>query len=251
MKCTGINITARSAWGAPSMNVSIPYLIHPVRYIVYTHTYGEACNDFRMCRMVVSAIRDFHMDTSSWTAQTVANFVPEIFYNFLIGMDGSIFEGRGWDRRAQFHRDYDQNALVIAFIENISLYGEGYKKLTYAAALAANGLLNCAISSGYLDPANYNVIINMHQMTESYILNPQTMQRFSDGVVAGIVFGVVLIIMLFLVLLSLLWQYLQTERMKTLCDYEESRHRRKSKFSRVTLKMISLLSVVSRESVSG
>ncbi|XP_055346116.1 peptidoglycan recognition protein 1-like [Paramacrobiotus metropolitanus] len=176
MDCPGINITTRSDWGAPALNASIPYLLHPVRSMVYTDTKGEACTEFDMCRAVVTAIRDFHTDTTTWTAQTSANFVPEIFYNFLIGMDGSVFEGRGWDRRADYHRDYNDQSIVTAFIENIPTTGDGYRALTYAAAKAANNLLKCAQRKGYLNPGNDSVIVNIHQQAKSYILYPETMQ---------------------------------------------------------------------------
>ncbi|XP_055346220.1 uncharacterized protein LOC129593785 [Paramacrobiotus metropolitanus] len=221
MECPGINITARSAWGAPDLSVSIPYLIHPVAYMVYTHTKGEACTDFDMCRTVVAAIREFHTDPNSWTAQMAANFTPEIFYNFLIGMDGSVFEGRGWNRRAEYHKDYNEQGIVTAFIENIPISNDGYKALTYAAAKTANALLVCARSNGYLNPMKDSVIVNIHQQAKDYILHPETLKprndtdapfvaekpNFSEGVVAGIVFGIILLVVLALALLALLWQH--------------------------------------------
>ncbi|XP_055346202.1 peptidoglycan recognition protein 1-like isoform X3 [Paramacrobiotus metropolitanus] len=226
MNCPGVNITTRSDWGAPALNTTISFLLHPVRYMVYTDTKGDACAGFDMCREVVAAIREFHADTTSWTSQTAANFVPEIFYNFLIGMDGSVFEGRGWDRQADYHRDYNQQGIVTAFIEKIPTAGDGYRALTYAAAKAANNLLQCAQWMGYLNPGNDSVIVNIHPLAKNYILYPEAMQSlndtptlpstldkpsFSEGVAAGIAFSIILLVVLLLVLLSLLWPYIKND----------------------------------------
>ncbi|XP_055346052.1 peptidoglycan recognition protein 4-like [Paramacrobiotus metropolitanus] len=243
MDCPGVNITTGSMWGTPELNASISYLLPPVPYMVFTHTQGEACTGWETCRDVVLAIREFHTDVTSWTAQTAANFVPEIFYNFLIGMDGSVFEGRGWDRRAQYHRDYDEHALVTAFIENIPVSGDGYRRLTYAAALAANSLLNCARSNGYFD-LDYKLIVNIHHQTKDYILYPETMQSpndttvistafeepsFSEGVAAGIAFGIILLTVLAVVLLALLCQHCEGE---WIIRTDEGRHGAQSHLTR-------------------
>lgn len=44
----------------------------------------------------------------------------DIGYNFLIGGDGSIFHGRGWDNQGSFARNYNNKAIGIAFIGNFN-----------------------------------------------------------------------------------------------------------------------------------
>ncbi|XP_055346201.1 uncharacterized protein LOC129593767 isoform X2 [Paramacrobiotus metropolitanus] len=242
MNCPGVNITTRSDWGAPALNTTISFLLHPVRYMVYTDTKGDACAGFDMCREVVAAIREFHADTTSWTSQTAANFVPEIFYN--------VFEGRGWDRQADYHRDYNQQGIVTAFIEKIPTAGDGYRALTYAAAKAANNLLQCAQWMGYLNPGNDSVIVNIHPLAKNYILYPEAMQSlndtptlpstldkpsFSEGVAAGIAFSIILLVVLLLVLLSLLWPYIKNDWKKADNECIGSTRQQKRKLSDIML----------------
>jgi hypothetical protein len=40
----------------------------------------------------------------------------DIAYNFLVGGDGKIYEGRGWDAEGAFARGFNKKSLGIAFI---------------------------------------------------------------------------------------------------------------------------------------
>lgn len=42
----------------------------------------------------------------------------DISYNFLVGANGSIFVGRGWDYKGAHSRIYNQRSICIAFIGN-------------------------------------------------------------------------------------------------------------------------------------
>ncbi|MES1923634.1 hypothetical protein MHBO_005248, partial [Bonamia ostreae] len=53
-------------------------------------------------------------------------------YSFLIGNDGNIYEGRGWNRVGAHTLDFNKVSLAASFIGNFT------KQLPSAAALNAN-----------------------------------------------------------------------------------------------------------------
>ncbi|XP_054260786.1 peptidoglycan-recognition protein 2-like [Macrosteles quadrilineatus] len=44
--------------------------------------------------------------------------MPDINYNFLIGGDGNVYEGRGFAKKVSPTSDYVPNSLVVGFIGN-------------------------------------------------------------------------------------------------------------------------------------
>lgn len=51
------------------------------------------------------------MDTHKW---------PQLGYNFLVGGDGRVYEGRGWDYIGAHTPEYNNNSIGIAFIGNFN-----------------------------------------------------------------------------------------------------------------------------------
>lgn len=49
----------------------------------------------------------FHVDTHNWN---------DIGYNFLIGCDGTIYEGRGWGVEGAHTFGYNNKSIGVAFI---------------------------------------------------------------------------------------------------------------------------------------
>ncbi|GFO44102.1 hypothetical protein PoB_007060700 [Plakobranchus ocellatus] len=84
------NIVSRSEWNARAPK-SVSYLSHqPLQYAFIHHSaYPEECLTKDSCAAAVRSFQDFHMDTRGW---------DDIGYSFLIGGEGTVFEGRGWDR---------------------------------------------------------------------------------------------------------------------------------------------------------
>lgn len=44
----------------------------------------------------------------------------DIAYNFLIGSDGAVYVGRGWDKQGAHSKGYNQKSVCIAFIGTFS-----------------------------------------------------------------------------------------------------------------------------------
>ncbi len=79
-------IISRAEWGARSPSGTISNLPNPVTYAVIHHSEGSSCTTKASCINIVKNIQTYHMDTQKWF---------DIGYNFLIGEDGNVYEGRG------------------------------------------------------------------------------------------------------------------------------------------------------------
>ncbi|XP_069701744.1 peptidoglycan-recognition protein 1-like isoform X1 [Periplaneta americana] len=109
-KLDKMRLIRRWDWSAQNQSgVMIP-LKHPVRYVVILHSAdGEQCSTTEECSERVRGIQKFHMKTRGWS---------DIAYSFLVGGDGNVYEGRGWDARGAFAHKYNGVAIGIAYIGN-------------------------------------------------------------------------------------------------------------------------------------
>lgn len=83
----------------------------PIRRIIIAHTTGDPCNSFQTCLVRMKEI------------QRLNSHLNDIPYNFLIGGDGSIFEGRGINFEGEHTANKDGSSfndigICIAFIGN-------------------------------------------------------------------------------------------------------------------------------------
>lgn len=95
----------------------------------------------------------------------------DIAYNFLVGGDGNVYEGRGWDDMGAHTRGYNTKSICIAFIgtfnnveppqrqlyaaKNITKLGVEMKKLSQDYQLYGHRQLAPFLSPG---AALYNII---------------------------------------------------------------------------------------------
>uniref|UniRef100_A0A8C3FAR0 Peptidoglycan-recognition protein n=1 Tax=Chrysemys picta bellii TaxID=8478 RepID=A0A8C3FAR0_CHRPI len=105
-------------------------------YVIIHHTAGNRCTSQASCSRQVRGIQNYHMDTQRW---------PDIGYNFLIGEDGRVYEGRGWSTVGAHAYNWSAKSLGFSFLGNFS------SRAPNAAALnAAKSLIQCAVSKGFL-----------------------------------------------------------------------------------------------------
>ncbi|XP_041476721.1 peptidoglycan-recognition protein SC1a-like [Lytechinus variegatus] len=100
------NIISRSEWGARSPK-STTALNAPLEYAVVHHTDGSRCYDETSCKAIVRGIQNYHMDSNKW---------DDIGYNFLIGDDLNVYEGRGWNNKGAHSVDYNAYSIGICMI---------------------------------------------------------------------------------------------------------------------------------------
>ncbi|CAF0781948.1 unnamed protein product [Rotaria sordida] len=132
----------RSVWnGSEPRNYTI--LSTPVPYIGIYHTTGSQCTTLDSCMSITQDWQRFHMDTRNWS---------DIGYNFLVGGDGYIFEGRGWNYTGAHCRGYNPQSIGIGVIGD-------YTSIQPSKSLvnAVISLITCGISFGFIQ-ANYTFL---------------------------------------------------------------------------------------------
>ncbi|XP_044731468.1 peptidoglycan recognition protein-like [Chrysoperla carnea] len=108
----------------------------PVDYAIIGHTVTRNCFCFATCASLIKNIQDDHLYQRKWN---------DIAYNFLIGGNGEIYEGIGFDRVGTHTRDYNSKSIGIAFIGNFNDVPPEAKQLE-----ALDKLLKCAVFIGAL-----------------------------------------------------------------------------------------------------
>ncbi|KAJ8668491.1 hypothetical protein QAD02_010154 [Eretmocerus hayati] len=103
-----IKFISKTEWEAvtpkiPSNNLKIK----PFDWVIISHTDTGSCFEQIECSLLMHRIQTMNMETKGW---------ENIGYNFLIGGDGNIYEGLGWDREGLRTRGYHKKNLEIALI---------------------------------------------------------------------------------------------------------------------------------------
>ncbi|XP_031848157.1 peptidoglycan recognition protein S3 [Nomia melanderi] len=128
-------IIKRNQWSTKEAK-SVNYLILPIPYVIIHHTVTPECSSKMQCNTRVENIRYHHMDTLGW---------HDIGFSFLIGGDGNIYEGCGWNREGAHAIGYNKKSVGIAFIGNFQ------EKLASDNMInAAHKLIVCGKSQGIL-----------------------------------------------------------------------------------------------------
>ncbi|KAL4666498.1 hypothetical protein H8959_005187 [Pygathrix nigripes] len=135
-------IVPRNEWRALESECT-QRLSLPLRYVVVSHTAGSSCNTPASCQQQTQNVQSYHVKTQGWC---------DVGYNFMIGEDGLVYEGRGWNFMGA-HADHFWNPMSIG----ISFMGNYMDRVPPPRALrAAQGLLACGVAQGALK-SNYVV----------------------------------------------------------------------------------------------
>ncbi|KAK0085675.1 hypothetical protein PV325_004621 [Microctonus aethiopoides] len=112
----GLKIISRKEWGARVPKAPPQILpVNPPTFVVIHHSYTDECTTQALCEAKVKSFQkylatcrqNYHMDHNGW---------DDIGYNFLVGDDGNIYEGRGWGIRGAHSPKYNAKSLGICFI---------------------------------------------------------------------------------------------------------------------------------------
>ncbi|CAF4420816.1 unnamed protein product [Rotaria sp. Silwood2] len=96
----------------------------------------------------------------------ISNDWNDIGYNFLVGGDGHIYEGRGWKYKGSHCYGYNDKAIGIGVIGDYTVI-----PLSRPLITAIDSLINCGISSGRIEK-NYTYLRHGgYGIRENYILN--------------------------------------------------------------------------------
>lgn len=132
-------------------------LLHPTPVVIVSHTETLDCHNFDKCSERVRRIQTGHIGKKG--ARSGAEIV-DIGYNFLIGGDGNVYEGRGWDAMS-FHKR-PEGVLGISFIGNFNKH-----ELTDGQIEAAQELLALGVKLEKLSPSYVLIAHNQTIDTDS------------------------------------------------------------------------------------
>uniref|UniRef100_A0A1B6IZQ8 Peptidoglycan recognition protein family domain-containing protein n=1 Tax=Homalodisca liturata TaxID=320908 RepID=A0A1B6IZQ8_9HEMI len=100
-------IMSRKAWVAQPPTEPMDKNTLPVQRIIVCHTATDSCQTTPDCTLQVRFIQQFHVESRKW---------GDIGYNFLIGGEGVVYVGRGWDEMGAHTKGDNNGTLGVAFI---------------------------------------------------------------------------------------------------------------------------------------
>ncbi|XP_046979544.1 peptidoglycan-recognition protein LB-like isoform X1 [Schistocerca americana] len=136
-------MVTRAQWGArpPTARETMKT---PVPFVVIHHTYKPGfCATTEDCKKAMRTMQDMHQFQHKWN---------DIGYNFVVGGDGKVYEGRGWGIVGAHAPNYNSRSIGISFI------GDYTSNLPTPAMLeAGQQLIRCGVARGQI-AADYKLL---------------------------------------------------------------------------------------------
>lgn len=73
----------------------------------------------------------------------------DIAYNFLVGGDGAVYEGRGWDKEGAHTKGYNKRSICIAFIGTFNKILPPLRQLSATKMLIEQGIKENKLHPNY------------------------------------------------------------------------------------------------------
>lgn len=134
-------IVSREEWGARTRIYAIRRLAeNPPGYVIIHHSNTQPCETQSSCIAEVNNIQDQHMNDKLY---------HDIAYNFLVGGDGLVYEGRGWKLRGTHIESNNSKSIGICLIGTFSNTSPSVAQSEAAQNLIDWGVANNKISRNY------------------------------------------------------------------------------------------------------
>ncbi|XP_044057533.1 peptidoglycan recognition protein 5 [Siniperca chuatsi] len=130
-----VNIVSRSQWGAAAPRQK-ETLKGSAKRVVIHHTALPSCNGLKECTDRLVSIQRGHMNEKGF---------DDIGYNFLVGGDGTVYEGRGWGVVGAHVKGNNHDSLGIAFMGNFNNDTPSTEAIS-----SVKQLLRSGVSQGFL-----------------------------------------------------------------------------------------------------
>lgn len=102
-----INIVPRDEWEAKPSKL-VEKFDGPIPFVIIHHSYiPGACYESSECEKAMRAMQKFHQDDRGWN---------DIGYSYVIGGDGKIYEGRGFNVVGAHAPRYNNKSVGICLI---------------------------------------------------------------------------------------------------------------------------------------
>ncbi|KAJ8976915.1 hypothetical protein NQ317_014087 [Molorchus minor] len=101
-----LSFVPRTEWSTRPSRLNVTNLFLPSQRVLLLQTNTKMCWNEIECS---NELRDLQKENTEEMGE------PDILYNFIVGGDGRVYEGRGWQYRSGF-RDDDQDILAVALL---------------------------------------------------------------------------------------------------------------------------------------
>lgn len=129
---------SRNDWEARQPAPGVESLTDTPSTVIIHHSASRGCSDKASCSALIRGFQKFHMDTRGWF---------DIGYNFLVGEDGNIYEGRGWGKVGAHARGHNRDSIGICVIGNFE-----EREPNRLALDAAQKLIDLGVRRGKISP---------------------------------------------------------------------------------------------------
>lgn len=151
-------IISRCQWGAKAFQDTPIPLSLPLQFLYVHHTCEPSapCLSFKNCSRDMRTMQHFHQQDRGWS---------DIGYSFVVGSDGYVYEGRGWNYLGRHTRGHNSVGY------GVSIIGDYTSTLPsrHAMDLLRHRLVKCGVNGGGL-AANFT--IQGHRQVVNYTTCP-------------------------------------------------------------------------------
>ncbi|XP_028320875.1 peptidoglycan recognition protein 5 [Gouania willdenowi] len=131
-----VDIVSREQWGAAEPRGKTAFRGRVQRVIIH-HTALESCTCLTQCMQELVSIQRYHMNQRGF---------DDIGYNFLVSVDGRLFEGRGWKTVGAHSKHHNADSVGIAVMGNFNDLQPTQQTLE-----SIKQLLQLGVSRGFLE----------------------------------------------------------------------------------------------------
>ncbi|XP_045783963.1 uncharacterized protein LOC123880100 [Maniola jurtina] len=136
------NIT-RDMWLAqPYNHTQIANNMSPVMLAIIQHTVSSQCTGYSQCAAELRNIQGYYIKDMDY----------DIPYNFLIGNDGRVYEGRGWNIEGAHTFGYNRCSLGIGFIGDYREEIPNHARVTASQLNRTRMMFDEGVRRGFLRP---------------------------------------------------------------------------------------------------
>ncbi|XP_075396861.1 peptidoglycan recognition protein 3 [Tenrec ecaudatus] len=138
------SIVSRKEWGSRPLTCKAQ-LTQPAAYVITEQLSGMECQEQKICNWKLRRLQSHFVYSRD---------LCDVPYNFLVGDDGKVYEGVGWNIQGLHTQGYNHLSLGFAF------FGSQIGSSPSPVALsAAGGLISYAIQKGHLSPTYIQPLI--------------------------------------------------------------------------------------------
>uniref|UniRef100_A0A0K8R6M9 Putative peptidoglycan recognition protein n=1 Tax=Ixodes ricinus TaxID=34613 RepID=A0A0K8R6M9_IXORI len=139
--CQEIDFVSRDDWGAKLPKAVKYFSINGgVRHVLFHHTEGQDCFCKKKCAEIVLKWQEVHQEYQGWN---------DIGYNFMIGGNGMVLEGRGWNQVGAHTVGFNNKSVSFGFVGDYTDRVPNERMIKAAMSLIKCGIQLKTISPNY------------------------------------------------------------------------------------------------------